>query len=432
MRRLSSAPHRRLTEPAHSRVMAPIASRARTDGSDDSDDPAARDVAMLTGVPAGDMLRTAARTAGGELVRWRARQVQTSGRGAVATYAVTVRWADGRTSDELLAACTGDLPSDALVLDDGDRKVAVWRFPRDPALPGLAAAADEESVAALFADLGLGSGPVRLAVRAYRPLRRAVIEATGPAGRVFIKAVRPDRVEALHRRHRQLVACGVPAPHSFGWTTDGLLVLQALPGRTLRDALRSGTTALPDGDEIVALLDRLPTELVDGGRRRTWLDKIDFYANAVSSILPEQRRRVTRLAESIRAEAGTGTEVTTHGDLYESQLLVHDGRVCGLLDIDTARPGDRLDDLGCLIGHLSALAHLEPANAQAINRIGNLYLARFDRSVDRADLRYRAAAVVVSLVPGPHRVQQPRWAHASSGLLSVAESWVALARAARR
>lgn len=387
---------------------------------------------LLTGAGAEGFLATAVAAIGGTLVRWRARLVQHNSSGAVVAYAVKVRRPDGSTHEETFAACTGQLPADTMVLDDGEDRVAVWRFPDDPALPGLVSATNADAVTALLADLGLGSGPVRLSVRAYRPRRRAVVEAVGSSGRLFIKAVRPDRVEALHQRHRLLVAHGIPAPHSLGWTTDGLLVLQAVPGRTLRDALRDPRSRLPTGGEINALLDRLPAEAAIGISRRSWLDRVGHYAAAVGTIVPDHAERAAGVGDAIAAEAGRGPTVPVHGDLYESQLLVSGGRICGLLDIDTVRAGDRLDDLGCVLGHLSVLAQLEPQHASTINRAGARYLAAFDRVVDPADLRYRTAAVVVSLATGPHRVQQPQWPATTRRLVELAGEWVGSARLARR
>jgi aminoglycoside phosphotransferase len=409
--------------------MTPVAARTRTA---DSPTLGHGDIAILTGPDAGAFLGAGVGAAGGTLLRWRPRQVQSTRHGATASYATKVRWADGSVREETLAACTGDLPDRAVVLDCGDARVAVWRFPHDPDLPGLSAAADEAAVASLLDDLGLGSRAPRLVVRAYRPRRRAVIEAVGRSGRLFIKAVRPDRVQQLHERHRQLVAAGVPAPHSLGWTSDGLLVLQAIPGRTLREALRTHRGPLPTADEITAVLDRLPHQLVDAPPRPSWLDRVGHYAAAVGAVLPGEAERAIAMARAISAEAGTGPTVPIHGDLYESQLLIDNGRICGLLDIDTARAGDRLDDLGCLIGHLSVLARLEPRLAPWTNRLGARYLAAFDRTVDPADLRYRAAAVTLSLATGPHRVQQPRWPGTTRGLVNLAEQWLASARTVRR
>ncbi|MFD0747284.1 hypothetical protein ACFQ1L_39890 [Phytohabitans flavus] len=293
---------------------------------------------LLTGPDAGDLLGVAVRP--GRLLAWRARQVdQQPGRGCTAAYDVRVRWPDGRDTDERLAACTGRIPAGAAVLDDGQERVGVWRYPHDPDLPALATAADETAVAALLDGFDLGGGPVRLALRAYRPRRRAIIEAVGERGRLFLKVVRPDRVRRLHERHRMLVGAGVPAAPSLGHTPDGLLVLQALPGRTLREALRYGFPVLPPASAVLALLDQLPAELARGRRRRSWAEKAPHYAAVVGAALPSSAEQAAAIASAIRAEGGRGEIVPVHGDLYEAQLLVAGERVTGLLDIDTAGPG---------------------------------------------------------------------------------------------
>jgi aminoglycoside phosphotransferase len=387
------------------------------------------DLELLTGPDAGSLLEAAAAVAGGTVVSWRAKQVTHQVRsGTTVAYRARIRWPDGRVADETLAACTGDLPEGALVLADGADRVALWRFPHDPDLPGLPSAFDARHVASVFRDLGLADGSIRLAVRAYRPRRRAVIEATGPRGRLFVKVVRPDRVEALHDRHRLLVASGIPVPQSLGWTDDGLLVLQALPGRTLRQALKRRAVPVPSGSDLLNLLDRLPAALADGRRRHSWLDRVDHYAAVVAAAAPECAERVAAVSQAIATEAGTGPVVPCHGDFYESQLLVDGGRVCGLLDVDTAGPGERLDDLACLLGHLSVLAQIQTDRAGAINRLGARYLATFEHAVDPADLRYRVAAVIVSLATGPHRVQEARWRASTRRRVELAERWLESAR----
>lgn len=392
---------------------------------------ATSDLALLTGAPAGDLLRTALHEAGGEVLSWQPSQVDHQpNRSTTAAYRVRARWPDGTVTEERLAARTGRTPDGALLLEDGDRRVAVWRFPYDPFLPGLPAAYDRATVAGLLSDVGVGAGPVRLRLRAYRPGRRAVIEAGGRRGRVYLKVLRPSRVAALHQRHRLLTAAGVPAPHSYGYTPDGLLVLAALPGRSLREVLATGGP-VPPGRQILALLDRLPAELAEGPPRRTWAQRAGHYAAVLAGALPAQAEAVTELGAAITAEAGVGPIVPVHGDLYESQLHVHDGQITGLLDVDTAGPGDRLDDLACLLGHLSVLATLDPTRAAVVNRTGAAYLAAFEPSVDPAELRYRVAAVVLSLATGPHRVQEPGWPQHTRARLDLARQWLASARALR-
>jgi len=389
------------------------------------------DLALLTGPDAGDVLRAALAGAGGELLSWRAGQVDHQpGRSSTVSYRAQVRWDDGRTTDERLAACTGSAPAGTLLLESGADRVAVWRFPHDPSLPALPAALDEAAVAGLLRALGLSSGLVRLRVRAYRPRRRAVVEAVGEGGgRLFLKVVRPSRVRALHERHRLLTAHGVPAPQSLGWTPDGLLVLGALPGRTLRDALRAGSTPLPDGAAVLDLLDRLPSELADGPGRQSWLDRAPHYAAVVGASLPPVADRARELAAGITEVAGTGPLAAVHGDLYESQLLIGGGGIAGVLDVDTAGPGERLDDLACLLGHLSVLSQLNPQRAGAIDLLGSRYAAAFEQVVDPVDLRYRAAAVVLSLATGPHRVQEDGWQEATVRRLDLVEQWIDRARA---
>jgi hypothetical protein len=392
----------------------------------------ARGLALLTGPDAAGVLAAALQVAGGELVTCRPRQVVCQpGRGTTVSYRARVRWPEGGVGEETLAACSGDAPTGALVLDDGADRVAVWRFPHDPELPGLAAACDEVAVASVLEDLGLGGGPVRLRTRAYRPRRRAVIEAIGSRGRLFVKVVRPDRVEALHDRHRLLVRHGIPAPQSFGWTPRGLLVLQALPGRTLRQTLRSRTTLIPAGGDILALLDRLPVELEHGTARQSWIDKAPHYAAVIGAALPDEALRAARLAEALTAAAGPAWPGPVHGDFYESQLLVDRGCICGLLDVDTAGPGDKLDDLACLLGHLSVLAQIDRDRAPIINRAGAGYLRAFEAVASPAELRYRVAAVVVSLATGSHRVQERAWPATTRRRLDLAENWLASAREPR-
>ena len=67
--------------------------------------------------------------------------------------------------------------------------------------------------------------------------------------------------------------------------------------------------------------------------------------------------------------------------------------------------------------------------AIGLNRLVNLWTPVFEARVDPAELRLRAAAVVISLATGPYRSQQPQWAAETATMLNAAE---ALARSAVR
>src|SRR5690606_31545657 len=134
----------------------------------------------------------------------------------------------------------GTLPEGAAVLRSELGEVAAWPVAGDPALPGLSAALDPQAVREMLAPLGVPRGPVALRLRAYRPGRRAVVEATMGGHRFFVKVLRPSRIEALQLWHRALEGI-LPVPASHGWSSDlGLVVLEARRGTTVREALIRG------------------------------------------------------------------------------------------------------------------------------------------------------------------------------------------------
>lgn len=369
---------------------------------------------LLSGPDAGDLLAAVLGPAGGRPLDWTITQVDHDH--TTVTYAARVAWQDGSVSDETLGAAGSPVPDGVTRLSDGHTEIGMWRFPFDPGLPGLAAACDPVRMARLATRLGLGTG-VRLAVRTYRPRRRAVISLTTAAGTVFVKVLRPDRVEHVHDLHRR--AAGAPVPAPLGWTPDGLLVLSALPGRTMRTALLAGDTDVV-ADDVVAVLDALPDALADGPPLRTWGQKAGHYAEVVASIVPSLARRAHAIAAAVDHSDPEGPHVPVHGDFYEAQLMVAGGRVTGLLDIDTAGRGERLDDAACLLAHLDVLALVHPG----LRHPGTALRRRFERDLDPAALARRTAAVVLSLATGPHRVADPGWRGATGERIALAEHWL--------
>lgn len=374
-------------------------------------------LARLTGEEVGGLLADA--LGGDELLSWRVRQVDhRPGSRTTVAYDAAVRGSRGEHRQVLAASTSGS-------------EVAVWRFPLDPALPALATAVDEQAVRALLTSYGVRPGPIRLDVRSYRPRRRAVVEVQAPGRRLFLKVLRPKAVPALHERHRILGAAGLPVPRALGWTEQGLLVLEALSGTPLRTRLRQGGSPAPEGEDLLALLDRLPPEVCGLPRRRSWTDAAGHYAGVLAAALPSEADRAAGIATGVQAVTGDRPAgEPSHGDFYETQLLLEGARVSGLLDVDTAGPGRRADDLACLVAHVAVLAQMEPAHRETTEALGERWLTAFDRRVDPVDLRARVAGVVLSLATGPHRVQQPGWQDATRDRLELAEQW--LERAGRR
>ncbi|HEY0640124.1 MAG TPA: phosphotransferase [Pseudonocardiaceae bacterium] len=381
---------------------------------------------VVTGPMAGAALTVAVEAAGGRLVSWRPSQVDHRPDRVTAAYRARVRWGrQQRARTETFGATVGDrLPDGVTVVSDGLTRIGVWRVPHDPELPGLAAATDPAAVRGVLRGFGVPATTVRLTLRSYRPRRRAVVEAAARGGRIFLKVVKPARAKDLHERHRLIAAAGLPVPQSLGWTDDGLVVLARLPGVPLREALRVWHGPWPDVEEVTRLLDALPGALAEGPARPSWAERAPHFAARVSAAVPELTRRVHDLAAEIHDGCEAGPVVPIHGDLYEQQVLVDGGRVCGLLDLDTAGPGDRLDDVGCLLGHLDVLAQVWPRQGPTIAGLGARYLDALDRTCDPRQLRLRIAAVALSLATGPHRVQEPGWRRVTARRIDLVERWV--------
>ena len=388
-------------------------------------DPSVTALGTLLGPEAEDFLSAVLNPVGGDLESFRVAQVRyVPGSSVTVQYRAAVRWAkQGKTSETLIAMSGLDVPEEVPVFSDGDVRIAFWRYPDDPFLPGLAAAADPHRVGRLLESLGAASGTVRLRRRAYRAGRRAVIEAFTPQSRIFLKIVRPARVEALQRRHVAL-ASQIPVPRSLGWAEDqGLVALQAMPGRTLRKALESGTRRLPEGSKVTALLDSLPDPDASAATRKGPRDRAPAHARLLNSVLPRLTDRVDAIVGRLSETAVDESEVPVHGDFHSSQILVRGNDIVGIIDVDTAGRGHRSDDLAGLLGHLATLS-LSTSTRRAIDRYGSELIRDFDVDTDPASVRRTVAAVVLGLATGPFRVQQSRWASETERRISLSERWL--------
>lgn len=358
------------------------------------------------------------------------------GRSLTVAHRVRVRWDDpdaskvrGRHSTETVVLGAGRrVPAGATILSDGTTEIVAWQVPHDPWLPGLAPALDPVTLVPLLRQIGIDAPSPTVTVRAYRPGRRAVLEVTASETRVFLKIVPPRSVEALHRRHEDLAAT-TPVPRSLGWSPEhGIVVLQAVAGRTLRQALFGGF-GLPGPDSLLTVLDALPHDpsWETSAVPHDW--RAHDFARLLGSVMPEISDRVTRLADGLQpfAEAAASEPiVAVHGDFYEAQLLVDGGAITGLLDVDTHGPGRRVDDLATMIGHLAVLAIGQPRQTP-IERYAAHLLDGFDRTVDPAVLRAGVAGVVLGLATGSFRVLETRWRHHTETRITAAEAWLASA-----
>ncbi|MGY1709981.1 phosphotransferase family protein [Geodermatophilus sp. SYSU D00758] len=396
---------------------------------------------LLLGPAAGELWTAVLGPLGGAPVELRATGVTHRPDGATTVrYAAEVAWAGGRRTREALAATTGRaVPPGAAVVEgevDGSSvPVGVWRWPLDPALPGLAWAVSASAAAGRLAGLGLPVGRPRLRLRAYRPGRRGVVEVRAEGRRLFLKVVRPDAVERLAGRHA-LLAGAVPVPPVLAATDDGVVVLPALPGTTLRELLRGDGAGLPAPAALEAVLDALPRALArpaagSGPLPGDGLARAGEHAAVLGAVLPALRPRLAGLTAALAsAPRGAHAAVPVHGDFHEAQLLVDGGAVVGLLDVDTAGAGHRVDDWATLLAHLAVLDQVYPG-APAVPAYRDRVHAAGRERWPAAELHPRVAAVLLGLATGPFRVQQAGWPARTAARLDLAERWLAAARGSR-
>lgn len=301
----------------------------------------------------------------------------------------------------VVAQAGGTLPSTgAVIASDESIRIALWIYPQDPWLPGLAHLFDPDRLARLLDQLGVGEAVTAVAARSYRPGRRAVVEIATPTHRMFAKVVRPQRVEELQALHRTMA--GLPVPRSVGWSPEGgLVILDALEGLPL---FAAGATAGLEPAALSALLDRLPA----------WprpvlspVSRAGEHARLLSLLSPPHAALLSRVVAAVGQTPG-GPEVPVHGDLHAAQILVGPDGQLALVDIDSAGLGRRADDLAGLLAHL-----------EAIGADGTGLWSAWESG----ELRLRAAAALLGFAGGPFVSQQVEWPTEVARRIETAAEW---------
>jgi hypothetical protein len=372
---------------------------------------------LLGGDGVASLLSAAAEATGAGVASWTRRSLHRRGTSSVSgVYEVELVGPDWTRSVLLVAHVDREGPHpDALEVTDGELRVAMWRFPMDPYMPGLPSAVHRGRVRELLDRLAAPPGDVALRTRAYRPARRAVVEVViddeASRGRVlYLKVLAGDRADELAHVHRQLVS-SLPVPQVLGVArAQGIVALETLPGRTLRSATVDGVD-LPDPGQLLELSRRLAGSGLQARRDPVAFADPTRHVALLAELVPDQRSRLEEIAGAAREV--TGPLVPVHGDLHDGQLLCQDGEVVGLLDVDGAGPGRLAHDAGSLVAHLEAIGDVWP---DAADRAGDYAAAVADayRSAvgDRA-LASATAGAWLGLATGPYRAQDEGWQEAT-------------------
>jgi hypothetical protein len=275
----------------------------------------------------------------------------------------------------------GDLVDDPEYGGDAHRPVVdpgvrLCRFPDDPDLPGLAAAADPERLRTALTGVLSDGGPTRrcrVELVRYRPGKRATlaVEVRGSADRgasgrrLVVKSYHDGRKAAAVAAEAVLLDATVDpaAPLRFapvrGHVPELSLVVQEhvagvrvdqlmlRPDGRAADAVRRAAVAL-------AALHRQP--VVSGRARSVDAELVRFGARSsrVAEVDGVAGRALGSLAARLLAEADAvprGVVGLVHGDCKPSQFLVR-GEEVVLLDLDSCGAADPAVDVGTFLATL--------------------------------------------------------------------------------
>jgi len=388
-------------------------------------------VELLTGPEAEGLLVAALGTEGATISSWSVHSLHhRPGAGVSVGYSLAVRTAGGATTSQYVCATTSRLSRHdtpglvRLEQPGGGVTVHVWRHPHDPELPALPRACDATAMS------GLAGRPVTPQMVTYRPTRRCVLRLMdGEATTAFVKVVRPRATEEIVRRHEVLTAAGVLSPRVLHFDDDGLVLLSVATGAPMANFLAAGLAApVATFDAVVGVLDGLPAGVMDLRPHPSWSDRVDHYAHAAATALPERAGQATGIARAVvhaTATTDPGPLVPTHGDYYEANIfLAGPLEVSAILDVDSVGPGHRVDDIACLLGHVSVLPHLAPAVYPHVPAIVEEWWRRGTELVDARSLAARCAAVALSLVAGARRPEGEAWRADALARADEAERWL--------
>ncbi len=411
-----------------------------SDGPGELCDPALVGIEHLTGAGAAPMIDALADALGARADHFSIAQISHDpARSCTVSYAGSLWWPDGSRTDETFVATTSidGPPAGASVVvaspvdhDAAPFDVGVWRYPFDPALPGLAHTVIPELATERYG--GLLGGAVIPTVVGYRPGRRAVVRLDGPAGTVWAKVLRPSRVRRLADVHAAAVDAGLPVPALLR-ADVGVVVLSHLAGDTVRDRLMSGRRVGPPVLMAPVLTQLGELDLGDLRARRAPLSDVGAHVESLVATLPDQESRLRRLLERLDVERrgdheAVGAGGIVHGDLHDAQLICpHDAGPLeppAMLDLDDVGRGDRADDLGNMIAHASTLAgSLDSDRARPLHAwcadTRELVAAL---GLDPAEVARRAAAAALSLATGPLRACERDWRRRTLDRLDLADS----------
>ncbi|MXZ91525.1 MAG: hypothetical protein F4W95_14460 [Chloroflexi bacterium] len=232
----------------------------------------------------------------------------------------------------------------------------VFRYPDDPALPGLADIADPDQALACIREYVPGVDGDQLSVRVirYRPESRAVLRHKVGNERYYARAVRRSDFAPLVASRELVQQTRFALPETGGAWDGGCVVWEKeAAGRNLRAMLAAGEQ--PDIDAVLDCIESVwdlpfsdtlpPYDLLEHhrGARRTvarGAQDDDTYR--------ELERAVKELAPFAGGWRPTGM---AHNDFYDDQMVARPDGGIVMVDYDSIGPGEPMLDIGRFLAY---------------------------------------------------------------------------------
>ena len=304
------------------------------------------------------------------------------------------------------------LPIGAMFL--ADLKALVEVSPLDSRLPALVRAASSRKVARLLGDAAAaGLQEAAVTTIRHKPGRKAVLRFDGERERLYLKVHSDGRSAGRFALARAVAERGVPTAmpraHLQGL---GAVVYDEADGDRLADFVgteRYRSWLRPAAEALRAFHGRAPVQ----AQPPSEAVRIEAAGRAIDSLVPSLRGAGARLASAVatRIAAYDRVPVLIHGDFYDDQLLVSTDEVA-ILDLDEARPGHPLFDVGNYLAHLS----VRPDES---NRAAFLD-ACADAGLDLDGILAFEAAGVLALAARPFRRLEMGWPERMEELVELA------------
>ena len=315
----------------------------------------------------------------------------------------------------------GPLGPGRLIFAEDAIEVAI--FPNDNKLKTLGRLFDDTSgpqlLASVFRDRpDLQAGTVNHL--RYKPERRFVgrLDIDGEP-RAVLKLYRQCAYAAARTAAETLDAASSLLGHS---TRHGLLAFEWRHGTQLRDSIAGPVPALASIERVGAALAEFHNRDGDGLRvrdRASEIVTIQALAEALTILHPPLARLASELVRKLTTglRHAPAVNLPIHGDFYDRQVLVDDGRIV-ILDLDEAVLSDPAADLGLFVAHLVHAALSCDLQAARVAPVRDALLAGYGVPPERVDL-YTAIGLL-QLAPHHFRNREPNWSERTEATLERA------------